>query len=266
MNSKKQTIWLVSMLSLMVVLSAYYLFTEDVKELDVATSATGIKTNEIVVNTGQSDVSHPAGSDAKAVSGHADNKTTAKATDPKATDPKAADPKAGSAKAETPAGATDAAKSSKSAAAGDKAAQPVSKTEKSDSTTDAQALQNVQGAAKATSGTDYFLTAQMKRHDELSKQVEALMTIALDKNKTKEEAAKAQEELAKLQDTQDRVDSLEESLMKDFPQAIVTQDASKWKITVQATKLVPSQAVTIVDKAIQELGIRPDQIKVEMKP
>jgi len=30
MNSKRQTIWLVSMLSLMVILSAYYLFTEDV--------------------------------------------------------------------------------------------------------------------------------------------------------------------------------------------------------------------------------------------
>lgn len=30
MNNKRQTIWLVSMLSLMVILSAYYLFTEDV--------------------------------------------------------------------------------------------------------------------------------------------------------------------------------------------------------------------------------------------
>ncbi|KUP21400.1 SpoIIIAH-like family protein [Paenibacillus sp. DMB5] len=29
MKGKRQTIWLVSMLSLMVVLSAYYLFTED---------------------------------------------------------------------------------------------------------------------------------------------------------------------------------------------------------------------------------------------
>lgn len=35
MNNKRQTIWLVSMLSLMVVLSAYYLFTEDVKDFDV---------------------------------------------------------------------------------------------------------------------------------------------------------------------------------------------------------------------------------------
>ena len=29
MNSKRQTVWLVSMLSLMVILSAYYLFTEN---------------------------------------------------------------------------------------------------------------------------------------------------------------------------------------------------------------------------------------------
>ncbi|MFD0586800.1 SpoIIIAH-like family protein [Paenibacillus sp. GCM10027627] len=34
MNTKRQTIWLVSMLSLMVVLSAYYLFTQDIKDAD----------------------------------------------------------------------------------------------------------------------------------------------------------------------------------------------------------------------------------------
>lgn len=34
MNTKRQTIWLVSMLSLMVVLSAYYLFTQDLKDPD----------------------------------------------------------------------------------------------------------------------------------------------------------------------------------------------------------------------------------------
>ena len=43
MNAKRQTIWLVSMLSLMVVLSAYYLFTEDVNKLDLASTETTIK-------------------------------------------------------------------------------------------------------------------------------------------------------------------------------------------------------------------------------
>lgn len=40
MNNKRQTIWLVSMLSLMVVLSAYYLFTEDVTPTDNASGIT----------------------------------------------------------------------------------------------------------------------------------------------------------------------------------------------------------------------------------
>lgn len=39
MNTKRQTIWLVSMLSLMVVLSAYYLFTQDVESPEVLTDS-----------------------------------------------------------------------------------------------------------------------------------------------------------------------------------------------------------------------------------
>jgi stage III sporulation protein AH len=49
MNAKRQTVWLVSMLSLMVVLSAYYLFTEDVKKVDVASQQ--LQGNEIKVDT-----------------------------------------------------------------------------------------------------------------------------------------------------------------------------------------------------------------------
>lgn len=45
MNTKRQTIWLVSMLSLMVVLSAYYLFTEDTT---VPNTATGTQTEEMI--------------------------------------------------------------------------------------------------------------------------------------------------------------------------------------------------------------------------
>ncbi|WP_337101681.1 SpoIIIAH-like family protein [Paenibacillus sp. YIM B09110] len=40
MNTKRQTVWLVSMLSLMVVLSAYYLFTQDVESPDLVTDNT----------------------------------------------------------------------------------------------------------------------------------------------------------------------------------------------------------------------------------
>lgn len=45
MNTKRQTIWLVSMLSLMVVLSAYYLFTQDLDDADKLSGNSGVTEN-----------------------------------------------------------------------------------------------------------------------------------------------------------------------------------------------------------------------------
>ncbi|URN94261.1 MAG: SpoIIIAH-like family protein [Candidatus Pristimantibacillus lignocellulolyticus] len=61
MNTKRQTIWLISMLSLMVVLSAYYLFTQDIGGKDKVTDATNLQN--------VAEVSTPEGKDATAVSG-----------------------------------------------------------------------------------------------------------------------------------------------------------------------------------------------------
>lgn len=54
MNTKRQTIWLVSMLSLMVVLSAYYLFTEDVNKLNPVTEK--VAQEDIKVTTEEKDL------------------------------------------------------------------------------------------------------------------------------------------------------------------------------------------------------------------
>lgn len=51
MNTKRQTIWLVSMLSIMVVLSAYYLFTSDTDELQIASNQ--IETQDIVLESSE---------------------------------------------------------------------------------------------------------------------------------------------------------------------------------------------------------------------
>ncbi len=51
MNTKRQTIWLVSMLSLMVVLSAYYLFTQDLNDADKLSGGNG-KTENVSEVTG----------------------------------------------------------------------------------------------------------------------------------------------------------------------------------------------------------------------
>ncbi len=81
MNAKRQTIWLVSMLSLMVVLSAYYLFTEDVNKLDLASTETINKSQEVKIDMSQVDPANAAKTDVKATTG-GDAKIDTKAVTP----------------------------------------------------------------------------------------------------------------------------------------------------------------------------------------
>ncbi|MDO3677043.1 SpoIIIAH-like family protein [Paenibacillus ehimensis] len=307
MNSKRQTIWLVSMLSLMVVLSAYYLFTEDVGNVEV----TGTTPKEMTINAGQTDAMHPAATDANAgprgeqkpgqkpemkpeqkpevkpeqkpeqkPEMKPEQKPEVKPEQKPEVKPEQKpevkpEPKPEGKPEQKPEGKPEQkpegkpeqkpGKGDKSSSTGAEtssiAAQPVSKNE-----TDAKVLQQVQAQAHAQSGSDYFTNLQLKRDEENAKKAEQLLTIISDTKQTAEAAVKAQEELRKIEDMEAKVTNLEESLTKDFPQAVVTQDANKWKVTVQASKLEKSQALSIIDKTIKELNVGPDSVSVQMVP
>ncbi|MDF2669538.1 MAG: SpoIIIAH-like family protein [Paenibacillus sp.] len=211
MNAKRQTVWLVSMLSLMVVLSAYYLFTEDVNEVEVANNQ--ILGNEIKVDTVTKDAGQETKSQPTSAGVTGTNSSTGAAT-------------------------TDATKK-----------------------TDAEVLKQV--ANTAMTGSDYFKTAQMKRQEELGILVEKWMTVSLDSKKTTEEVQKALTELDMIQDQEARVASVEDLLGKDFSNALVLQEGSKWKVVVQAAKLEKSQGVSIVDLVMKELNVGADKISIQ---
>ncbi|MDQ0915798.1 SpoIIIAH-like family protein [Paenibacillus sp. V4I5] len=244
MNAKRQTIWLVSMLSLMVVLSAYYLFTEDVNKLDLATTETINKTQEVKIDMSQVDPANAAKTDVKATTG-GDAKVDTKAVTPQnstKTDAK-----------------TDVKTDAKTTTT-----QDASNATKPDTAkTDDQVLKIVEEQARTTSASDYFTNEQMKQRDYFSKTSSDLMEIIIDSKKTPEAVAKATNDLAKLTDIQEKVENLQDVLMKDFPQAIINQDGNKWKVTVQSDKLEKSQGVTIVDMVMKELGTGPENIKIQ---
>lgn len=244
MNAKRQTIWLVSMLSLMVVLSAYYLFTEDVNKLDLATTETINKTQEVKIDMSQVDPASAAKTDVKATTG-GDAKVDTKAVTPQnstKTDAK-----------------TDVKTDAKTTTT-----QDASKATKPDTAkTDEQVLKIVEEQARTTSASDYFTNEQMKQRDYFSKTSSDLMEIIIDSKKTPEAVAKATNDLAKLTDIQEKVENLQDVLMKDFPQAIINQDGNKWKVTVQSDKLEKSQGVTIVDMVMKELSTGPENIKIQ---
>ncbi|MCR8633952.1 SpoIIIAH-like family protein [Paenibacillus radicis (ex Xue et al. 2023)] len=274
MNSKRQTIWLVSMLSLMVVLSAYYLFTEDVNNLQFGSnqttkstgtvSTTSPSAKEIVVNTNDLNV-NPTPSGAQ-TDKKASAATTPEAKQPTAT-PVKPEQKESSIKTETNKDTQSNASQTggKTAAAADtKAAQPTAKTDTQVSAADAKVLQQVMTQAK--SGTDYFTSIGLKRNEDLAKQTEKWLTIISDPKQTAEAAANAEAELRKIQDNEAKVTSLEETLMKEFPQAVITEESSKWKITVQSNKLEKSQAVSIIEKVMNEMNVGAEKIVVQYVP
>lgn len=283
MYTKRQTVWLVSMLSLMVVLSAYYLFTEDAGTVNHNQSALSL--NEVKVDstdlsmhaaeqivkeaaagaatgtgtTAGSAQSGAANSSAGSVQSGAANSSagsvqsgtansSAGSAQSGAANSSAGSVQSGGANSSTGSAQTDAANSSASSQA-------------ATAGSDAQVIQKV--AAQATSGREFFDSMQMQRTEELSKQSEKWMTIVTDSSQKTENVTKAYEELNKLQEMEARMTSIEEKLLKDFPNAIVTQDSNRFKVIVQADRLQKSQAVTIVDMMMQEMSIGPELISVQ---
>jgi stage III sporulation protein AH len=201
MNSKRQTVWLVSMLSLMVVLSAYYLFTDDVNDLEV-------NSKELTLNEIKLDASQAAQLKSKQAASEVSAKTSEKQL------------------------------------------------------TDAEILKQIQTQGK--SGAQFFDQLKISRVEELSKRMESLLKIINDPSQNNTEAAsQAYEEYYQIQELDEKVDHLEALLMRDFENAIVTQEENKFKVIVQANKLEKSQAVTIFDMMMKEMSVSPDKITVQ---
>jgi stage III sporulation protein AH len=243
------------MLSLMVVLSAYYLFTEDVNKVDLASTG-DLTSKEIKVET-QETAAAPSGKAASATgTANAGGKASADATQnsgSSASKQQQVDPTSA-------AGKETAQAAQQNAGAGKQAAESAG----GDSLSDQQILQKV--ASQATSGSDYFASMAMKRDEEISKKTEQLLSIIGDSKQNTDAVAKAYDEMRKIEDQEAKVASLEDSLAKDYSNAIVMQDQDKWKVTVQSQKLEKSQAASILDQVMNELNVGPDKVSVQYVP
>ncbi|PYY28904.1 SpoIIIAH-like family protein [Paenibacillus illinoisensis] len=271
MNNKRQTVWLVSMLSLMVILSAYYLFTEDsgpvnapvaesqqvdginqgeVKETaGILDPTEGLVVNE-VVNEGEVTGSDPAGQPA---SEETEN-------------PAAAEGQQAAETEQTPAteSGENKAQSNEEADKGTTATPDASsQTEGSATKTDEEVLKEMEEQNTAASASSQFQNYQWQREESNNRKYEELMTIAGDLSKTPEENAKATEELRALEEKEAKINGIEETLSQQFANAIVQEDADKYKVVVLSEKLDVKQAVSIVDLVMKELAVTQNRISVQ---
>lgn len=282
MKGKRQTIWLVSMLSLMVVLSAYYLFTEDsgatmpketvgsiqvdtVKDVADGQSPTldnGLVVNEVETGGITADAGAATESEDSAAAAVTEDNTAAEASDTSAaaTDNKSEAKSSDTAAADT--GSSDKQASAKDdTAAADKETAAAS-TEKTPAKDDAAILDEV--ASQSVSASSMFNNYLYEREQKNLKDHNDLLAQINNMDKTPAENAVAQEQLSKLEEKESKINGIEEQLQQKYGEAIVKEEAGDaYTVVVLSDKLDVKQAVGIVDLVMKELSVTQDKIRVQ---
>lgn len=242
MKNKRQTIWLVSMLSLMVVLSAYYLFTDD---------------------SGSSNQTAESGQMGNAEEASAQNPLEGFVLNEVVTEEQATGE-------QTDEMGAPVDPAEESAASGEQTDASVPSTEGTDADTtpeeaktDEDVLNQLESQDEANSAITVFENYQWERSSENSKLENELTAAASDATKTPEENAKALEQLRILEEKNEKILGIEEQLSQQYANAIVQEEEDEYKVVVISEKLAAIDAVNIVDLVISELDVTQDKVSVQ---
>lgn len=206
MNTKRQTIWLVSMLSIMVVLSAYYLFTYDEEDLLGANADDMLSSPHVDLESHEVDINEFDIND-----------------DITYWDQEFSD---------------------------------------ADYDDLADILSQIESQQVSTGQT--FDNLHLQREETLKEEMNYWMAMA--SSGSVEEQTNAQERMYEISDTMARVEHLEDVIRRDFPDAIIDQVDNKWRVLVHANEMNKSQAVSIMNMVMKEMGAGTDQVIVELNP
>lgn len=229
MNTRRQTVWLVSMLGLMVVLSAYYLFTDEVDQVPVA----GDMTNVSHIEVSGAELMDPAAQ----LNGEVNLDSIASVE-------------------ETLEGAGTTAEAAES----NEAATETGAGETA--LTDEQVLEQL---SAQTTGGDAITALQMERAVQFAERNEELTKAITDQSATETEIAEAIQAHDRLMDLDQKLIAFEEKLSVDYDNVVVTFDQEKnfYTVNVNSSGLERSEAVSIIRTAMDDLGISMNQISVK---
>lgn len=273
MNNKRQTIWLVSMLSLMVVLSAYYLFTGDSgsSKTPVADSqqvGTNVKTSDKEASAGKTTTENGVEVTEVITDGKVnDNAAKSDAS----TDSAAKDTSKDAAKDSTDKTAAktdtkDQATSDKTASTSKTGTTTDGKTTAKTGKTDEEVLKEVAAQTQKSSGASQIESYQFQREQAKANKHNDLLATMNDMSQDAAASAKASEELNALETKESKIQGIEEELEQkfSFANAFVKEEANnKYQVLVLSDKPDVKQAVSIVELVMKELNVSQDKVSVQ---
>ncbi|WP_018751512.1 SpoIIIAH-like family protein [Paenibacillus sanguinis] len=256
MKSKRQTIWLVSMLSLMVILSAYYLFTEDGPSPSAPVDGQQVADSGVLPSNEDQTLGNDVILSEVTTDGSSENGNAI-------TDEDAAILPEGQEE-----GAEDSAVTKEETTSTEKT--PTTGTAKADTSSTKSAAPNVtdqdvlsEVEAQGVSSMDTLTAYQFERTQENMKKQEELMQTISDTDKPVSESAMAQQQLNALEEKEAKIYDIEEKLKQQYANAVVTEADDKFKVVVVSEKMEAKEAVGIMDLIIKELDITQDKVSVQ---
>lgn len=270
MNNKRQTIWLVSMLSLMVVLSAYYLFTDDpgstpppvadstqadgagpgVQGADGAGNPDELVINEIVEEgTSEEPATEPENAESTGTeTGEADADSGAGKADPSAAE-----------------GGQNAGQSNTGAEQPKTESSGEDKSSETSSTTGAKTEKEILEEVAAQAGTSEakIESYKMERTEKNMKRYDELMARIGNQDSTPEELAKASEQMRAAEEREAVIESIEVELQEQFGNAVVKEENDRYNVVVLTNELDAKGAAGIVTLVMKELKVSPDKVTVQ---
>ncbi|MNO21738.1 Stage III sporulation protein AH [compost metagenome] len=258
MKSKRQTVWLVSMLSLMVLLSAYYLFTDDGPSTSTVAEGQKVTTMENG-NVQETTSGELTANDEVILSEVASDNGEGSVVDESGDAGKS--DTTGSTAQEEAEGKADWSADKTTDPSGSESGKTTEDGKNNTAVSDENVLKQLenQGAAGADSLTAY----QFERSEQNMKKQDDLLQAINDENKTLDEAAMAQKELNALSEKEEKIYFIEEKLQQQYSNAVVTEADNKYKVVVVSEKLEAKEAVSIMDLVIKELGVSQDKVSVQ---
>ncbi|CAM3311732.1 MULTISPECIES: SpoIIIAH-like family protein [Paenibacillus] len=283
MNNKRQTIWLVSMLSLMVILSAYYLFTDEsgTKAPPVAEStqvdgqkpAAGQGANgtsdELVVNEvieegtdGDSGANeqNAESTDTGAQTGSEDPAKAAQGDQGKEGEP-SKEGEQGKQGEQEQAGTKDSSEEPKVTETKEGEQAPAETSSTQGGKTEQEVLEEV--AAQASSARAQLDAYKLDREQKNMKLYDDLIS-KIDNHESKpEETAQASEQLKEAEEKEEIILSIEAQLQQQFGNAVVKEESEKYNVVVLSDKLDAKGAADIVGLVMKELKVTQDKVTVQ---
>jgi len=283
MNNKRQTIWLVSMLSLMVILSAYYLFTDEsgTKAPPVAEStqvdgqkpAAGQGANgtsdELVVNEvieegtdGDSGANeqNAESTDTGAQTGSEDPAKAAQGDQGKEGEP-SKEGEQGKQGEQEQAGTKDSAEEPKVTETKEGEQGPAETSSTQGDKTEQEVLEEV--AAQASSARAQLDAYKLDREQKNMKLYDELIS-KIDNHESKpEETAQASEQLKEAEEKEEIILNIEAQLQQQFGNAVVKEESEKYNVVVLSDKLDAKGAADIVGLVMKELKVTQDKVTVQ---